>query len=111
VSLPLKLAALFAIALALFNGQCIANCRALPCQTQDDAGLPPCHQHQHHDQQSKACAQPAALDSAPVAQSLVVLATVGPIASIDLIVEQRPQSLEPVSPPDPPLPFPLPLRI
>jgi hypothetical protein len=107
VSLPLKLTALVAIALGLFNGQCVANCMVLPCQSQDDPALPPCHQ-----QEPKICAQPAALgDSATVAQSLVFLATVGPVASIDFAIEHRPQALEWIAPPDAPPPIPLTLRI
>jgi hypothetical protein len=110
VSLSLKLAVLFAIALAMFNGQCVANCMALPCQSQDDPALPPCHQH--HQQEPKICAQPAALgDSATVAQSLIFLANVRPIVAIDLALEHRPQVLERVSPPAAPPPLPLPLRI
>ncbi|MGA7240919.1 MAG: hypothetical protein WBY44_34875 [Bryobacteraceae bacterium] len=110
MSLPLKFAFLLAITLALFNGQCVANCLAFPCQTQDDPSLPPCHQQHQH--QPKVCAQPAAIaDSVPAAQSLVFLATAGPAIPIDLAVNHRSQAPEWISPPDAPPPIPRPLRI
>jgi hypothetical protein len=110
VSLPLKFAALFAIALALFNGQCVANCLAFPCQTQDDPSLPPCHQHHEHEQ--KVCAQPAALaDSISVAPPLVFLAVVMPIDSIKIVGDRNPLPNSEPSPPDCLSAIPLPLRI
>jgi hypothetical protein len=110
VSLSLKLAVLFAMALALFNGQCVANCMAFPCQSQDDSSMPPCHRH--HQQAPKVCAQPAMIgDSAPAAQSPVFLVAAGPIASIAPAAENRLQGLEWISPPEAPPRIQLPLRI
>jgi hypothetical protein len=110
VSLPLKLAVLFAIALALFNGQCIANCMAFPCQSQDNSSLPPCHQHQNHNQQPKACAQPAAANNATAPVEPLLFLAVQPCSPISFAIH-RLQAREHHSPPDSPPPVPLTLRI
>jgi len=114
VSLPLKLATLFAIALALFNGQCMANCMAFPCQSQDASSLPPCHRHQQHDQQHHeqptACAQPAAIDNAMAPVEPLLFLAAEPFATASCAIE-RLQAREHHSPSDSPPHIPLTLRI
>jgi len=101
------------MALALFHGQCMANCMAFPCQSQDDSSLPPCHQHQQHHQQHeqpKACAQPAAANNATAPVEPLLFLAAEPFAGASFAIE-RLQAREHHSPPDLPPHIPLSLRI
>jgi hypothetical protein len=83
---------------------------AFPCQSQDDSSLPPCHQHQHHNQQPKACAQPAATNNATTPVQPLLFLAVESFAESGFAIE-RLRAREHHSPPDLPPHIPLSLRI